>query len=153
MLAHESRHQASWLSFNVRRKKDERVPDIPKDSSEVFHPSKMAGVVCVHYRGCGLAPVPTALFRAGFPMGFLHEESVHCRKSRALPRSGVLQKGAKRLFRVRDHSFAAGHLSWCCPSLRSSEFKMKTRPNKSPLRNAGRSVRFPSDVRFPAWQT
>ena len=30
---------------------------------------------------------------------------------------------------------------------------MKTRPNQSLLRNAGRSVHFPSAVRFPAWQT
>ena len=29
---------------------------------------------------------------------------------------------------------------------------MKTRPNKSLLRNAGMRAHFPSDVRFPAWQ-
>ena len=32
-----------------------------------------------------------------------------------------------------------------------SALEMKTRPNQALLRNAGRSVRFPSDVRFPAW--
>ena len=29
----------------------------------------------------------------------------------------------------------------------------KEEPNQSLLRNAGRNVRLPSDVRFPAWQT
>ena len=39
------------------------------------------------------------------------------------------------------------------PRFESGLYAMDRKPNKSLLRNAGRSVRFPIDARFPAWQT